>query len=119
MYACYGPFIHSSLSHNLSQTLFSSVFHIEQGYPVMTAAKNVEDSLAKHNLPASDDFYLLLATEELVRLDRTYKLAWLANNGGRISRERVDGKAPEVRLNEYYRWRIACFHDAYEPCIAV
>jgi hypothetical protein len=75
---------------------YRRVFQIEQGYPVMTAARNLEESLAKHHLPASDDFYLLLATEELVRLDRAFKQTWLATHGDRIRRERVDGSAPEV-----------------------
>lgn len=108
-----------SLRYATSHMLDRRVFLIEDGYPVMTAAKNLgsagsppprascsrltrfslaEETVARLNLTIADDMFHIMCVEELVRLDRQYKSKWLSENEAIVCTQRVDASASHFSL---------------------
>lgn len=85
-----------SLRSATSHMLARHVFQMRDGFPVMTAAENVEKALQNHGIQISDSLLRLLVTEELVRLDRKQKSQWLLTNEKCMLEQRLLEPMPSV-----------------------
>jgi hypothetical protein len=89
------------------------VFEMHKGFPVMTAAKNVEKALADHGLELSVPFKNLLISEELARLDCKRKRQWVAEHADDIIETRLDRTVPTIQwfiedfvTGRYYKYPV-------------
>jgi len=85
-----------SLRYATSHMLDRRIFQIEQGFPVMTAAKNVEETLTRFDIVMQDELYMILIVEELIRLDKLFKLEWIRQHSAGIAAQRINHKCPEL-----------------------
>ena len=70
------------------------LFVIEEGFPVMTATKNVEAALHRHGIEMPTEDARVLVVEEIARIDQRNKQAWVEAKADEILRYRIDETLP-------------------------
>jgi hypothetical protein len=85
-----------SLRYATSHMSDRAVFKMIAGFPVMVAANNVEEALQRHKIELPDNVKSQIISEELVRLDRQVKTAFIEKNRDVICERRLSNTLPTV-----------------------
>jgi len=87
---------HGTLRYATSHMNDRDLFDKSTPFPTMTALKHVEEALEKHQLKIPEASINTLVIEEMARLDRKAKLAFIEKNAHKIAERRLHHNVPVV-----------------------